>query len=52
MASTSVVWQHAAHTTDQLSSPSCLRRAIPKSLFLNEKILKNYRKIKVKRMGK
>ena len=22
-ANTSVIWQHAAHTTDQLSSPSC-----------------------------
>ena len=22
-ANTSVIWQHAAHTTDQLTSPSC-----------------------------
>ena len=23
MAITSAIWQHAAHTTDQLTSPSC-----------------------------
>ena len=38
-ASTSAIWQQAAHTTYQLSSPSCLTRAIQKSLTLNEKYL-------------
>ena len=41
MANTSAIWQQAAHTTDQLSSPSCSTRAIQKSLtlslILNEK---------------
>ena len=41
MANTSAILQHAAHTTDQLSSPSCLTGAIPKSQSLN----KNYRRI-------
>ena len=36
MANTSAIWQQAAHTTDQLSSPSCSTRAIQKSLTLNE----------------
>ena len=36
-ANTSVIWQHAAHTTDQLSSPNCWTGAIQKSLSLNEK---------------
>ena len=36
-ANTSVIWQHAAHTTEQLSSPNCETRAIQKSLPLNEK---------------
>ena len=37
-ANISAIWQHAARTTDQLTSPSCLTRAIQKkSLFLNEK---------------
>ena len=31
------IWQQAAHTTYQLSSPSCSTRAIQKSLTLNEK---------------
>ena len=35
MANTSAIWQQAAHTTDQLSSPSCSTRAIQKSLTLN-----------------
>ena len=39
MANTSAIWQQAAHTTYQLSSPSCLTRAIQKSLTLNEKYL-------------
>ena len=36
-ANTSVIWQHAAHTTDQLTSPNCKTGAIQKSLSLNEK---------------
>ena len=39
MANTSAIWQQAAHTTYQLSSPSCSIRAIQKSLTLNEKYL-------------
>ena len=31
MANTSAIWQHAARTTYQLSSPSCSTRAIQKS---------------------
>ena len=38
MANTSAIRQHAAHTTYQLSSPSCSTRAIQKSLTLNKKI--------------
>ena len=40
VANTSAMWQQAAHTTYQLSSPSCLTRAIQKSLTLNEKYLR------------
>ena len=40
MANTSAIWQQAAHTTYQLSSPSCSTRATPKSLTLNEKYLR------------
>ena len=47
-ANTSVIWQHAAHTTDQLSSPNCWTGAIQKSLSLNEKywriFLKKFRR--------
>ena len=39
MANTSAIWQQAAHTTYQLSSPNCSTRAIQKSLTLNEKYL-------------
>ncbi|MCB4752485.1 MAG: hypothetical protein LGB03_06435, partial [Sulfurovum sp.] len=49
MANTSAIWQQAAHTTYQLSSPSCSTRAIQKSLTLNEKYLRVFRK-KVRRM--
>ena len=38
MANTSAIWQQTAHTTCQLSSPSCSTRAIQKSLTLNKKI--------------
>ena len=34
------IWQQAAHTTYQLSSPSCSTRAIQKGLTLNEKYLR------------
>ena len=40
MANTSAIWQQAAHTTYQLSSPSCSTRAIHKSLTLNKKYLR------------
>jgi len=40
MTNTSAIWQQAAHTTYQLSSPSCSTRAIQKSLTLNEKYLR------------
>ena len=46
MANTSAIWQQAAHTTDQLSSPSCSTRAIQKSLTLNKKYLKVFWKKK------
>ena len=36
MANTSVIWQQAAYTTYQLSSPNCSTRAIQKSLTHNE----------------
>ena len=36
---TRATWQQAAHTTHQLSSPSCPTRAIQKSLTFNEKYL-------------
>ena len=39
MANTSAIWQQAAHTTYQLSSPSCSTRTIQISLTLNEKYL-------------
>ena len=40
MANTSAIWHQAAHTTYQLSSPSCSTRAMQKSLTLNEKYLR------------
>ena len=49
MANTSAIWQQTAHTTDQLSSPSCSTRAIQKSLTLNENYLRVFWK-KVRRM--
>ena len=36
-ANTSAIWQPAAHTNDQLASPSCEKGANKKSLFLNER---------------
>ena len=49
MANTSGVWQKAAHTTYQLSSPYCSTRAIQKSLTLNQKMFENFLE-KVRRM--
>ena len=40
MANTSAIWQQAAHTTYQLSSPSCSTRVIQKSLTINKKYLR------------
>ena len=40
------IWQQVAHTTYQLSSPSCLTRARQKSLTLNEKYLRVFWKKK------
>ena len=40
MANTIAIWQQAAHTTYQLTSPSCSTRAIQKSLTLKEKCLR------------
>ena len=40
MANTSAIWQQAAHTTYQLSSPRCSTRAIQKSLTLDENYLR------------
>ena len=37
MANTSAIWQQTAHTTYQLSPPSCSTRAIQKSPTLNER---------------
>ena len=42
MANTSAIWQQAAHTTYQLSSPGCSTIAIQKSLTLNEKIFESF----------
>ena len=36
-ANTSAIWQHAAHITDQLTSPSCWTGATQKSPSLNKK---------------
>jgi len=46
MANTSAIWQQAAHTTDQLSSPSRSTRSIQKSLTLNENYLSFLKKKK------
>ena len=51
MANTSAIWQQAAHTTYQLSSPSCSTRAIRKCLTVNEKYFQVFwREKKVMRM--
>ena len=44
MAYTSAIYQHAAHTTDQLSSPSWYTGAIPSSLSLDEKHWRIFRR--------
>ena len=38
----SAIWQQAAHTTYQLSSPSCSTRAKRKSLTVNKKIFESF----------
>ena len=43
----SAIWQQAAHTTYQLSTPSYSTRAIQKSLTVNEKYLRVFWKKKV-----
>ena len=50
MANTSAIWQHAAHTTYQLSYHSCSKRAIQKSLTLNENVFIIFWKKKFRRM--
>ena len=47
MANTSAIWQHAKHTTDQLSSPN---QQPYQTLSFNEKLLKNFWK-RVRRMS-
>ena len=37
-ANSSVIWQHAAHTTDQLTSPNCETGAIQKAYLLTKNI--------------
>ena len=44
MANTSAIWQRAAHTTYQLSSPSCSTKAISRGLTPN-KICKVFGKV-------
>ena len=41
-ANTSAIWQQAAHSTYQLSSPSCSTRAMQKSLTLSLKPVLNW----------
>ena len=42
IANTSVIWQHAAYTTDQLTSPSCYTGATQKKPISQQKILNNF----------
>ena len=49
MANTSAIWQQAAHTISQLSSPSCSTKAIHKSLSL--KLMKNHREFSAQKNG-
>ena len=37
-ANTSVIWQHAAHTTDQLSSPNAKQETYKKAYLLTKNI--------------
>ena len=46
MANTSAIWQQAAHSTYQLSSPSCSTIAIQKSPTLSEKYFRVFWKKK------
>ena len=52
IANTSAIWQQAAHTTYQLSSPSCSTRAIQKKIYipLNKKKLRIFWRKKHRRM--
>ena len=50
-ANTSALWQQAAHTTDQFTSPSCWRGAIQKSLPLNKKYWRNFWRKKSQKNG-
>ena len=37
-ANTSAIWQHAAHTTDQLTSPNCIQEQYKKASLLTNDI--------------
>ena len=41
-ANTSVIWQHAAYTTDQLTSPSCYTGATQKKAYLSTKNIEQF----------
>ena len=42
LSNTSAIWSQAAHTTYQLSSPSCSTRAKRKNLTVNKKIFESF----------
>ena len=46
MANTSAIWQRAAHTTYQLSSPSCSAGAISRGLTPNKNLRVFWKKIR------
>ena len=50
-ANTSAIWQHVAHTTDQLTSSSFYTGAIPKKNFLLTKNIEYVSENKSQRMG-
>ena len=41
-ANTSAIWQHAAHTTDQLTSPSCQTGVKQKKNYLLTKTIEEF----------
>ena len=45
MANTSAIWQRAAHTTYQLSSPSCSTGAISRGLTPNNNLRSFWKKV-------